>query len=175
MHYNAIDYTYTIYDSIPIFCHWWLLMPIRIPSLGCGEEGNLIQCKTAQLWYSMSVKQPWDQAPRWLDSPLIHMGLLCAVTVFSVLHWRFTLLWWDSLSSFREMQYSVFGGKGKCTLWARGELVYTDRRPRPWSLIGLVVMQVRTPNSHSLIGPKGTVLISQNRPVLIGQWRGWWG
>ena len=27
-----------------------------IPSLGCNEEGNFIQCKTAPLWYSMPVK-----------------------------------------------------------------------------------------------------------------------
>lgn len=37
------------------------------------------------------------------------------------------------------------------------------RSPHHWS----VVMQIRTPNPHSLIGPKGTVLIGQNVVALI--------
>lgn len=32
-------------------------------------------------------------------------------------------------------------------------------------------MQTRTPNLHSLIGPKSTVLIDWNRTAPIGQWR----
>lgn len=33
----------------------------------------------------------------------------------------------------------------------------------------LIVMQMRTPNPHRLIGPKNPVLIGQNEAVLIGQ------
>ena len=37
-----------------------------------------------------------------------------------------------------------------------------------------VLMQMSTPNHHSLIGPQGTVLSVQNKDVLIGWWRCWW-
>lgn len=35
---------------------WHQFMKTVISNLGCGEEGNVIQCKTAQLQYSMAVE-----------------------------------------------------------------------------------------------------------------------
>lgn len=63
------------------------------------------------------------------------------------------------------------GEQGTCTGRAREELASVDRSPCPevpapdWA----VVMQKRTPNLHSLIGPKGAVQIGRNRATLIGQ------
>lgn len=45
--------------------------------------------------------------------------------------------------------------------------LYREKSPPPvhdWSIL----MQIRTPNLHSLIGPKRNVLIGQNRATLIG-------
>lgn len=36
---------------------------------------------------------------------------------------------------------------------------------------GSILMRIRTPNLHTLIGPKGAVLIGQNADALIGQCR----
>lgn len=72
-------------------------VPTGIPSLGCGEEGNFIQCKkhgcgaarlwnsptvlqlnkeTAWLWHSMAARWPSGQAPLSLDSSAL-LYLLC--------------------------------------------------------------------------------------------------
>ena len=69
---------------------------------------------------------------------------------------------------FRETRCSVLGRKVKCTLQTRGELTYIEGSTSyvpDWS----VLMQMRTPNLHSLIGPKSTVLIGRNGVTLIDQ------
>ena len=68
-----------------------------------------------------------------------------------------------------ETQSSVFGTKEKCGLQAREELSELWREvpnPGPW---WSVLMQMRTPNLGSLVGPKSTSLIGQNGAALIGQ------
>lgn len=54
--------------------------------------------------------------------------------------------------------------QGKCSVWGKGERPSELEVP-DW----LVLMQIGAPNHHSLIGPKGTVLIGQNRGALIGR------
>lgn len=46
--------------------------------------------------------------------------------------------------------------------------LYT-RSPCPWSLIGSVLIQMKTLNSHHLIGPKVTVLTGQNGATLVSE------
>lgn len=90
--------------------------PTGIPNLGCGEEGNFIQCRqlncdtsmaveqlrsdTTQLWSSIAARQPWGQAPLWLSSTLLRSTLPCAVCSgemsfgFSRVNAIFSL-WWS--------------------------------------------------------------------------------
>lgn len=46
---------------------------------------------------------------------------------------------------------------------------YIHRSPCPWSLIGSVLIQMKTLNSHHLIGPKVTVLTGQNGATLVSE------
>lgn len=65
-------------------------VPTGIPTLGCGEEGNVLQCEKlhcdwATAWGSTAVRQFWGDAPLWLDNSalpaLLHM-------LFSALVWQ---------------------------------------------------------------------------------------
>lgn len=108
--------------------------------------------------------------PLWLDSSApqcsmagLHWSALCCPHLLCFAlgrHLRF--------SSARETKSSVLGGKGKCALRARGELVYMDISPWPLIPDWSASMQMRTPNPHGLIGPIGIVLIGQNRASLVG-------
>ena len=113
---------------------------VRIPSVGCSEEGNLIQCQqlngnTARLGGSQT-------AP--LSSPISRLSLGDRI-----------------FKACREKGSAL--SETKC----RGLI---DKSPPPapdWS----IVMQMRALNPHSLLIPKGTVLIGQSRIALIGQRR----
>ena len=157
-----------------------------IPSVGCGEE-ETIQCITAQLGYSTAVKTACCEVTR--RSGPSPAGLLCSarlgcMPVCFALHWSAPfcgiLLWPTLVGSTlprgdifavsvqpgRCSQSSVFRGKAKYTLTARGELAYRDKIPIPVPDLS-VFLQMRTPNHHSLMGPKGTILIDQNRTTLV--------
>ena len=74
-------------------------IPTGIPNLGCSEEGNLIQCKhSSVIQYSCENSMAVRDSPLWLDS----CGLLCVMV--------------GVLTASREVQFSVFDVKGKCTL-----------------------------------------------------------
>lgn len=105
----------------------------------------------------MAMRRPWGPDPslaRQLHSALPWSGL----------EW---CLWCFIFSVSALAGETVFSGKGKCVLQARGELAYTYRQKSPPLLWLVHPHENETPNPHSLIGPKGT--------ALIGQWRCWWG
>lgn len=113
---------------------------IGTPNLGLGGDRKLFStmnstvkqhsCGTAQYCYSLIMKQfslekhylqvPWGQAALWLFSSALCSGLhllpssCCPVCVTVLWPWEDILLcqlhW---VSSSREMQSSVCGGKGK--------------------------------------------------------------
>ena len=94
--------------------------------------------RTAQLWKQRGCEAAMGRGPslaRHLHFSKVRpvlpcAGLLCAVLVCSTLCWQDIL---HILSQPRRQQSSDPGGKGKCTLTARGELL--DRHPGLWSLI----------------------------------------
>ena len=97
--------------------------PTVIPNLGCGEEGNFIQCKTAQLWYSMAVRQLWTQEGLGPDPSLNEQLCYAPPWSFLLLHsivlcWSFpfcaSLLWPAlvcSTSPARHLWYFSFARK----------------------------------------------------------------
>ena len=104
---------------------------------------------------SLGTRQSWGQAPFQLDSSTL-LHAVCSAQ-----------LWWDMFGVSAPARETGFGGKGKCAPRARRELTKTEVSTSgpDWS----VLMQIRTPNSHSLIGPKGTALISQNEATLVSE------
>lgn len=114
-----------------------------IPNLGCGEEGDFTQCKqlyciqhsygTAQQWYSSVMKQHGcGQAQLW-GGPWVSWPLGEASLRQGTVPVCFALVWQDvfSLSApARGKDSSVFGGKGKCVPWDRGELTHIERSSR---------------------------------------------
>ena len=120
-------------------------VPTDIPNLGCSEEGNLIQYKTAQLWYSMSVRQPWDQ-------PAFQLGSSAAAPWCSALVKH---LWCLTSTRKHSLQW------GKWASQARGELAYIKQKFLPLVPEWSILMEMRTPSPHNLIGPKGTSLIGR--------------
>ena len=90
------------------------------------------------------MKRPWGPAPLQLDRSAL------------------------SGESRGHTQASTSRGEGKQTQSQRGADFHRQKSPPlgpDWSDL----MQMRTPNPHSLIGPKRTVLIGQNGAALIGQ------
>ena len=96
---------------------------------------------------SMAMSQPWGQAPLQLGSSGVVHSAPCT-----------------SASSSKNAVLSC-PWKGKvCFLRQRGAGFYGQKSPPlvpGWS----VLMQRRTTNPCNLIGPKGTVLIGQNRAI----------
>ena len=153
------------------FANWWLVALIwhqqESPVWCHSEEGNLMQWETAQLWYSKAVRQPWDQGLLWQDicSALLHSAPGCTGLFYSS---KTSLVFYLQPGK-HTLQSSV---ERESVLRARGEMTYIDRSPSPWLSI---LVQIKTPNPCSLIGPKSTVLIGQNRTSLIGWRRSLWG
>ena len=129
-------------------------MPTTITNLGCGKEGNFIQCRTAQyshtapLGYenSTSVKQPWARPPSGYSTLLCTLlvssalccsaplcsGLLHAVLVCSGLHWLAPLCSGKTSLVFKFSRgNAVFSGKGKWALIVRKKLTQIEV-PCPW-------------------------------------------
>lgn len=133
--------------------------PTGTPNLGCGEKGNFIQCKTAQLCYSWAVKTAWRE---------VALGP----------HW--SALCWCAPRRHLQCFSSSQGNKvfsGKCTLSAaRGDLTYIEGHPTmvpDWSIL----MQMRTRISHNLIGPKTSLKQNKTKHSLHwAEWSfsGWW-
>ena len=132
--------------------------------------------------YGIAVRWPWGQLSLWQNgsalicfgpSSLPCTGLLCCssrtISVFYLPSLVFQL-------QGGEKHSSVFNGQGKCALRERGVLTYIARSlpTQPPSVSdGFILIKTRTPNPHSLSGPKDTVLIGHNGDILIGRWRGW--
>lgn len=142
--------------------------------LSCGTT-QLWQfnCNTAQLWNSTAVRQ--------LNHEIAYL-------------WNSMATWWPGRGSpdkagwprrprcyrFNQcyssnQRYTVSDRNWKCVPPSGGEVgLYRVQFPSlvpDWS----VLMHMRTPNPHNLMGPKSTVLIDQNGAALVGQLRCQWG
>lgn len=120
-------------------------MPVGIPSLGCGEGGNYsVQNSSTVIQHrcenSRAMRPPWGQDPLQLDSSAL--SPFCQVRSHpapvllpcSALHSAPVL----NLQCFSSrLGKTVFSGKGKWSLRARGELTYKDKSPGSWCLISL--------------------------------------
>lgn len=93
--------------------------------------------------------------PLWLDSSALPQSGLLLQNTFGVL---------GISAPAREMQASVFSGKGKCALQGRERGADLGREESALAP-GL------SPNPGSLVGPENTVLIGLSGTVVIG-WRG---
>lgn len=163
--------SYLSVPALAVYVNHCLLVPIQhqqeSPVWGavkketsfCANSSIVIQHNwTARLWNSSVVFQfNYEAAWLWGGPALLCAGLLCfgeisapAREMQSVLY-----LWW----------------KGKVdSLSQSGADLYREKSlPSPWLSI---LMQMRTPNPPSLIGPKSTVLIGRNGAPLFSWWRG---
>lgn len=133
--------------------------PIGISNLGYGEEGNFIQCKQLNyditwLWNSMTVRQPCSNGALPCPS-LLHLCLLCS----GLIHMLCFALPGGRLPCFSSRRgNAVFSGREHTLLSQRKADLYREK-----SLLLVldlfVLMQMSTPNPHSLIGSKSTVFI----------------
>lgn len=127
-------------SSLAICSWYWFLIyrpPFYISSFLYGiwlsseqvweteRDGKMDSFFVTWSWNSTAVRWSWGEASVCLQSS----GLICSTCTSSVLS---TLI----ICS-REMQASLYNGKGKCTPWVRGQLTYINRSPHPWFLIGL--------------------------------------
>lgn len=108
-----------------------------LSNLWCGKERNLIQCKTAQLWYRTAIGQFWGQALLGPDSSALCRSALCCTALLCSIH-----LWPALCSSKTSLVFS--SAKETQSWWresytfrTREELAYIDRSPHPWLLIHL--------------------------------------
>ena len=159
-----------------------------IPSVGCGEE-ETIQCITAQLGYSTAVKTACCEVTRRsgpspagllcsallgsaaCQSVLLCTGLLHSAAFYSGQHLSAPLCHGETSLLFQFSQGDAV------SLQSSVERPSTLSQPEESWLIGTkspspvpdlsVFLQMRTPNHHSLMGPKGTILIDQNRTTLV--------
>lgn len=143
-----------------------------ISSLLCGEEGNLIQSK--QLNY---VPDGYENV-RVVRQPGCRFFSIEAALFCSCLSTMFCAsLLWPALVCSALLQWDIFGitaqpgkhiysfldRKGKCSLRAKG----AGQKLLPLVPDLSILMQMWTPNPHSLIGLKGTVLIDHNRDAQL--------
>lgn len=109
-------------------------VPTGLPSFGCHEEGNMILCKTAQLWKQHDCEAagarplcnwtalPWSALAPGLPWPLVWPAPALPYPCSALPH----------AAKDKQPSRSV----NMCSP-ARGELAYMDRRPGSWSLIGV--------------------------------------
>ena len=104
-------------------------VPTKIPVLGCGEEGNFIQCKTAQLWYNITVKIPW----LWNNSIVLQLNYEAAQL------WGSSEVLWPAFfgvsAPAREMQPSFALERESMPPQKEGSSLYIERKvptPVPW-------------------------------------------
>ena len=157
--------------------------PIGIPSLMYGWRRKIYSVQTAQLWSSTAVKQHgWEVA---LGQGLSLARQLCSALVCSTCSGPATLFCSCACllpsALVRHLQYFSSSQETVFSVWWKGEV--HSQRQRGAHICGheslplvpdwSILMQMRIPNPHSLVGPKGTVLIDQNGAVMIGQWRCW--
>lgn len=126
--------------------------------------------------HKMAVMWLWGNAPLWIDSSALICSTCCYL-VCPTLSWRSllcsspapiclsALLQWDSFSvsaPVRETQTSVFIllWKGKESMFSEqeGADLYGQKSP-PLASNSPVLLQMMTPNLHSMINPKSTVVI----------------
>ena len=146
-------------------------------SFGCSEEEILftakrLDCDTAQLGKQQGCRAalgPGPPLPGQFCSAPPWPGLFCVTPVCFVPHWFASLCSGEAFSVFLcSLRKTVSCGKGKCTPWAPGRWGSWPMGVLPLVTNWSILMQMRTPNPCSLIFPKGTVLIGQNRATLIG-------
>ena len=105
-------------------------------------------CGRAQLWYSMAVKTAWP----WNSSNVIEHSYKnrmamrqlwgqASLQLDSTAPLLAGPLWWDifgvSAQPGKRCLQSLVERKNSCAPRARGELIYINRSPCPWSLINL--------------------------------------
>lgn len=170
---------------------WYLFNHKRSPYLGCTEGGDFMQCKllncgcaTAQLWFSsIIIQHGYEQHScevtlEWGGPGAGGLGvatwppwcctstLLCSTQARQLPFYSSSQgnsLWWKLTKTYKS---GLFLGRRDLTYREKSPALISDRS---------ILMQTRTPNPHTLIGPKSTVLIGSNGAYLIGWWRCKWG
>lgn len=117
-----------------------------------------------------NVRRPWGQAPLQQESS-VHLcsGHFCSALCWSALPCP-GLLYFAPMRYFHLWCFSCsLCWKGKiCHQGQRGADFYRQTSPLLVLNWFTLSVQIRTQTPCSLIGPKGTVLIDQNRTALIG-------
>ena len=135
------------------------LMPTWIPNFGCGEEGNFIGCRVQQ-WYSTAVKT----ALLWNSAIVMQQGcknstagrarpLVCSAETA-----------WCFSSSLENTAFSFLWKVGSLSHKRAG--LYKQKSP-PLVPDCSILMQMRTPNHHSLIGPRTLSWLIRIEPLWL--------
>lgn len=95
------------------------------------------------------MRQPSGKAPLWLDTASLWSSEMSLV--FEAGETVFSLLW-----------------KGQVCFSSQQEADFYREKSPPLDPDWFILMQIRSPNPHSLIGSKRTVLIGQDGATLIG-------
>lgn len=150
-------------------------MLIRIPNLSCGEwlfigykqlncdmvqNNNSVraQLKSSPLWHIRAVRRPWGEAPVWLDSSVL-LCFACSSPLQSVPP---ALLHSGSGRHLRYFVFSILAPAREIQLFSlslEGKMCISRQKSPPLVPDWSVIMQMRTPSPHSVIGPQNTVLI----------------
>ena len=137
--------------------HWCRFNAKRNPQFGMRWIRKLYLEKNSSICDPAAVKQPWftghsGQVSLWLDSS----SLLLASWVCSALQRNlqcFSSSWGNAVFRLQwKCKVHSPSQRGACWYRQKSQLLAPD-----WSTL----LQMRTPNPHSLIGPKGSVLIGQ--------------
>ena len=133
---------------------WHQFNTNRNPHLGAQWRRRLYSVQTAQLWYSTAVEQHSSEVALLCPSTLLYAALPCSAPHLSaslcLLCFSETLLVFQfqprkcSLVSSVERESVLPEPEGSCVIEREVLLLIHD-----WSIL----MQMRTPNPHSLIGP----------------------
>ena len=114
---------------------WHQFSDNRNPQFAVQWRKKLFKVQTAKVWYSMALL--WNSSIiSQLNYEAAQHGIEVALGPGLPLAGGLADIFCVSPPS-GETESSVFGRKGKCTLWVIGELLYIERCPHPRSLISL--------------------------------------
>lgn len=120
-------------------------------------------------WGEVLLQLACSILPCFAPPALLHSGLVRCLRSFTSSLFILQCFFLQCFtSSWRNTNFSLsWNGKMSSLTPMRTDLYRQKSRPLvpDWS----IVMKMRTPNPYSLIDPKGTVPIGQNRAILIGQ------
>ena len=125
--------------------------------------------------YLSEITWLWNSTDReeavGICSALLLSTVYKSVTLCSALSWSSKTSSVFHLQCVSSSPRNAFFSKKRTCVHSRsdrGARLNRDKSP-PLVPDWLILMQIRTPNPHSLIGPKSTVLTGQNGAALIGQ------